>query len=71
MNANTRGQFKAAVYPRTVSVPVAQGWKKGGAYGDLPRVTPRQELVFVITLLNHLFNLLFVSSKWIFECSTE
>lgn len=58
MTANTRGQFKGAAYPRTVMGACDE---KEGASGDFARVSPRQKLVFVITLLNDLFNSLFIS----------
>lgn len=58
MKANTRGQFEAAAYSRTVMGACDE---KEGASEDFPMVSPRQKLLFVIALLNGLFNSLFVS----------
>lgn len=58
MKANTRGQFKAAAYSRTVMGACDE---KEGANEGFAMVSPRQKLLFVITLLNGLFNSLFIS----------
>lgn len=51
MKADTRGQFEAAAYPRTVNGCLWACVEKEGAYGDFLSVSSRHKLVFVITFL--------------------
>lgn len=59
MKADTRGQFKAAAYPRTVTGACGPVLKRGSPR-RLSQGLLQANLVFVITLLNHLFNSLFI-----------
>lgn len=60
MKANTRGQFKAAAYPRTVTGACGPVLKKREPMEAFPGSPPGKSWS-LITLLNHLFNSLFIS----------